>query len=586
MLKRSFGRTACFQTITRMVWVSFPVLAAIALSPARANAQTCPAVGADTDCGTIITITDTGATVSFTGQGPYDGIEDTLVGVVNKSSRPVTSLDLTSSLQIFGFEGDGIVAYGIPGNPQDSSGYGGPNAYFSNINPALTSGRVNFITPIAAKTGTAYFSLEEAISASTACTSIINKALSGPIVAGTQITATFTPKSGYTQSQAAQLCGFKAFDWQQKLTSLPLPSPFFQVGNPPKNLSAPPAFFDPPPGGYTYQADNSYPFYYDPDNGELQSQISGNTLSFGDAPADNCLPGGSGSSCSGKTAPKGSKLAFTTRLVGVNANRTATDLGIGFKWTSTFNGTSGGVSRTKNSLPTDPGSGTGGVTVIDVQTDSNFGLSVTGVNGGAPTSPPSLSSGTACNGTFSGTFNGNVTVSTGQTCTFVDGMIVGNVQVNGGQLVLSGSRVQGNVQVSRNSPFTIGPSVAIDQNLQISGEESGSTPAGTTPNQVCDAIVYGNLSLEKINANVQIGSASPSTCAGNVIGGNLTVEENKGSTAIYNNTVSGNLTVEENKGSTQVFSNTVVKTLSCDDNTSISGGSNTAPKKVDQCSKF
>jgi hypothetical protein len=50
-----------------------------------ASAQTslCPAFGSDTACGAIITVTPTGATVMQTGMGPYDGSDDTLIGVAN-----------------------------------------------------------------------------------------------------------------------------------------------------------------------------------------------------------------------------------------------------------------------------------------------------------------------------------------------------------------------------------------------------------------------------------------------------------------------------------------------------------------------
>src|SRR5579862_2381433 len=81
-----------------------------------ANAQ-CPAVGADTTCGVIITVNQTGnapcppqgcASITFTGQGPFDQIEDTMVGVVNNSNLPISSLILKSSTDAFGFDGDGI----------------------------------------------------------------------------------------------------------------------------------------------------------------------------------------------------------------------------------------------------------------------------------------------------------------------------------------------------------------------------------------------------------------------------------------------------------------------------------------------
>jgi hypothetical protein len=132
-------------------------VSAIAVPPA-----VCPAVGADTKCGVILTITDNGSTISFTGQGPYDGSEDTLVGIVNNSHVAISALRLTSRLDIFGFDGEGIDTRGITSNTVDTTTYGGPNAFFTNIDPTHTSGSVNFIKPIApGKAG--YFSLEEAI---------------------------------------------------------------------------------------------------------------------------------------------------------------------------------------------------------------------------------------------------------------------------------------------------------------------------------------------------------------------------------------------------------------------------------------
>ncbi len=376
---------------------AFVGLAVLAASQAPAGAQfLCPAVGSDIDCGAIITVSNTTADVSLTGQGPYDGQDDTLVGVVNKSSNPLYSLDLSSSGPIFSFDGDGIAndTYGLPGNRLDASRYGGPNAYFTNIRFSGTSGRVNFITPIAPNGGTGYFALEDSLGRAMACTSVINNGLSGPSGAGTiDIDAAFTPNSGYTLAQAAGLCGFTDFDWQQTITELPLPNPFLQkVSN--VQQSAPPPFRDPPPGGYTLlpppapfppypqpAPDFSYPFYYDPTNGELQNhEIGGNTLLFHDEPADPCLVGGIG--CPG-TAPAGSRMAFTTHLVGLKGDLAYTDLGIGFKWTSTYNGLSGGITvATKNDIHSSTVTGTGGIAIVDVQTQTTYHpITITGING-------------------------------------------------------------------------------------------------------------------------------------------------------------------------------------------------------------
>src|SRR5437879_6428000 len=129
------------------------ILAALVISEGPANAQ-CPAVGADTGCGTVITITDTGAKVSHTGQGPYDNIEDTLVGMINNSSQPIHAMQLRSAFLIFALDGDGICGAdpftGQPFNPRPPgcpfgpTGYEGPGVSFSDMSPDKTSGTVNF----------------------------------------------------------------------------------------------------------------------------------------------------------------------------------------------------------------------------------------------------------------------------------------------------------------------------------------------------------------------------------------------------------------------------------------------------------
>ena len=86
-----------------------------------AAAQPCPAVGLDSTCGFIINIPASGpATVSATGQGSFDGADDTLVGVTNTSTTTITSIFLKSTLPIGGFDGDGVQV-----NPNPTSGLAG-----------------------------------------------------------------------------------------------------------------------------------------------------------------------------------------------------------------------------------------------------------------------------------------------------------------------------------------------------------------------------------------------------------------------------------------------------------------------------
>jgi RHS repeat-associated protein len=128
----------------------------------------CPAVGADSSCGLLVVITDSGSSVlGDPSQGPYDSVEDTLIGVVNNSSKPVGALALTSSTDLFGFDGDGICVYGA--GSCGPSGYEGPNTSFSDISPDYTSGVVSFPAGLAVGAST-YFSLEEALSTSNVVT--------------------------------------------------------------------------------------------------------------------------------------------------------------------------------------------------------------------------------------------------------------------------------------------------------------------------------------------------------------------------------------------------------------------------------
>jgi hypothetical protein len=204
-------------------------------------------------------------------------------------------------------------------------------------------------------------------------------------------------------------------------------------------------------------------------------------------------------------------------------------------------------------------------------------------------------SGSTCNGVYSGTFSGNLSISSGQNCTFMSGGITGNVEQHGGTLVLAGATVGGDVQINGGT-FSIGPSVEIDGHLRVR-----NIPEGTTPNQICGTTVKGNLHVKNNGTAVQIGS-----CPGNVIEGNLQVEDNTAATWIYSNTVGGNLEdqnntaatviegntvggnlqAEDNTVSTQILNNSVTNNLICQDDTSITGGGNTAKHKKGQCTAF
>jgi RHS repeat-associated protein len=130
----------------------------------------CPPVGVDTGCALLVDVTDSGVTIlQDASQGPYDGVEDTLIGVSNQSSKDLGHLSLGSNTDMFGFDGDGICSFEYvidPGCPFGPTGYEGPGTSFGEISIDTSSGVVNFSPPVAPG-GTRYFSLEEPLSAST-----------------------------------------------------------------------------------------------------------------------------------------------------------------------------------------------------------------------------------------------------------------------------------------------------------------------------------------------------------------------------------------------------------------------------------
>ena len=76
--------------------------------PANA-AVDCPAIGIATGCNLVITFTSSSeVTTVGSSPGTYDGSDDTLIGVVNNTSSTITSFKISSTNDIFGFDGDGI----------------------------------------------------------------------------------------------------------------------------------------------------------------------------------------------------------------------------------------------------------------------------------------------------------------------------------------------------------------------------------------------------------------------------------------------------------------------------------------------
>jgi uncharacterized repeat protein (TIGR03803 family) len=180
--------------------------------------------------------------------------------------------------------------------------------------------------------------------------------------------------------------------------------------------------------------------------------------------------------------------------------------------------------------------------------------------------PPS---GSLCNGAYDGIFNGNVTVSAGQECIFLNGgRITGNVTMVSGTFALNSASVGGNVTINGGGTYTFGPATTIGGNLQIQ-----NIPLGSESNSVCGTTIYGNMQLDNNGTAVQVGPAPPQTCAGDTIGGNLEVVENTSSALMFDNSVGGNMSVLDNTGPVDVVGNTVRGNLLCQGNTNLLMGS-------------
>jgi len=138
----------------------------------------CPAVQDNTGCQFLITVNPDGSTTVTQDpaqSGPFDGSDDTLVGVLNSSNNTVTSIPLSSDTDIFGFDGDGAcIAPSGTYSPQPSASqclggsyqgsdpgdYESAGATFSGISADLTTGTVNVDLAPGQST---WFSLEEAL---------------------------------------------------------------------------------------------------------------------------------------------------------------------------------------------------------------------------------------------------------------------------------------------------------------------------------------------------------------------------------------------------------------------------------------
>lgn len=180
---------------------------------------------------------------------------------------------------------------------------------------------------------------------------------------GIAMFGTFTPNGGLTLSQAAAAMGYTGFDWQQTVTNWPDQNLMTSGGVLLTPVPVPdPPFLDPPPTGFSYSpcgspspaAAAANPFYFDPtgsasDCFSLAANEQGSSLYFGDEPMDHRL--------TPANVALGNIPEFTTDLVGILPGNTPGPNLFEWTWNSTYNGSTGGASRSANlpnQVPPDP----------------------------------------------------------------------------------------------------------------------------------------------------------------------------------------------------------------------------------------
>lgn len=150
-------------------------LFALAASADAATApfKQCPAVGAAPTCNVLVTVNGNGTATTQVDSsiGPYDGIEDMLVGVQNDSARAVSDITVVGgggADPLFGFDGDGLCAY-VTCSWSHTTGYEGPISQFVPDLSSADRGTVHF-TSLLAPSASTYFSLEGEPTTSSAAT--------------------------------------------------------------------------------------------------------------------------------------------------------------------------------------------------------------------------------------------------------------------------------------------------------------------------------------------------------------------------------------------------------------------------------
>jgi hypothetical protein len=239
----------------------------------------CPPVDEDSGCQFLITVTDSGSSVAQDpNQPPYEGADDSLIGVVNNSSKPISHFPLSvPNSELFGFEQDGICNPGtgpfppgcvsaIPGTacgPQGGScafprppgepagyvepaatpsstqnGYEGPTTWFSNVKTDASGnpfgGQVNF-SPALQPGQSTYFSLEEP---PTSMTIGVGSSPDGAVASPPKVTTTGAVFSGTINPEGLSTTAFFQYGLDKRYTTPHTTGPIYDHTTPAQSVGS------------------------------------------------------------------------------------------------------------------------------------------------------------------------------------------------------------------------------------------------------------------------------------------------------------------------------------------------------------
>ncbi len=213
-----------------------------------------------------------------------------------------------------------------------------------------------------------------------------------------------------------------------------------------------------------------------------------------------------------------------------------------------------------------------------------------------------------CTGTLTGTFD-NVVVPGGAECDVGAATVNGSINVGAGaELFMYGpATVKGSV--SGNGSYAIviynaslAPTAVTNKNALVSGKSEVPTGNNILGNlnitnnntaEVCGAFIGGNVFItgtygtEVAFGGSEFGAACSTVGGGNVIGGAVSIQNNKATFfRDADNVVGRTMTVSGNQGSANknVLNNSVAATLACFNNTApFNAGGNSATSSTGQC---